>query len=81
MSFINNKFLNYKNLAYEVRSNSYIENYNRNIKLKMSEFLLGRKKCKINWPLFVYFLKEEEEYRIKNEEFLSGLIEKPVNNL
>lgn len=36
------------------------------------------KKCKINWPLFVYFLKKKKEkYKIKNEELLSGLIEKP----
>ena len=27
--FINNDFLNYKDLPYEVLSNSYIENYSR----------------------------------------------------
>ena len=29
--FINNDFLNYKYLPYEVRSNSYIKNYKRRI--------------------------------------------------
>ena len=63
--------LNYHYLNKEQRSNSYIENYNRRIKLKLSKFLYGKNKCKITWPLFLYFIKnEEEEYRkdIYNKE-------------
>ena len=66
-----NGMLNYHYLNKEQRSNSYIENYNRRIKLKLSKFLYGKNKCKITWPLFLYFIKnEEEEYRkdIYNKE-------------
>ena len=41
--YIINDFLNYHDLPTEVKSNSYIENYNRVIKLKLSNFLLGKK--------------------------------------
>ena len=59
-----NGLLNYKFLTKEQRSNSYIENYNRRIKLRLSKFLYGKNKCKITWPLFLYFIKnEEEDYR------------------
>ena len=34
--------------------------------LKLSKYLLGKNKCKITWPLFNYFIKEEEN-DIKNE--------------
>ena len=70
-----NGMLNYHYLNKEQRSNSYIENYNRRIKLKLSKFLFGKNKCKITWPLFLYFIKnEEEDYRkdIYNNE--KGLI-------
>ena len=60
--------LNYIYLNKEQRSNSYIENYNRRIKLKLSKYLYGKNHCKISWPLFLYFIKkEEEDYR--NEIF------------
>ena len=59
-----NGILNYKYLSKEQRSNSYIENYNRRIKLRLSKFLYGKNKCKITWPLFLYFIKnEEKDYR------------------
>ena len=58
--------LDYSEINKEFRSNSYIENYNRGIKLKLSKYLLGKNKCKITWPLFNYFIKEEEN-DIKNE--------------
>ena len=63
--------LNYYLLSKEQRSNSYIENYNRRIKLKLSIYLLWHNKCKISWPLFLYFIKSEEnDYRkdIYNKE-------------
>ena len=53
--------LNYHLLSKEQRSNSYIENYNRKIKLKLSKYLYRMNKCKISWPLFLYFIKQEEE--------------------
>ena len=34
--------------------------------MKLSKFLLRKNKCKITWPLFNYFIKEEEN-DIKNE--------------
>ena len=62
--YIINGFLNYMWLKKEQRSNSYLENYNRRIKQKLSSFLYGKKKCRISWPLLIYFLiKEENEYR------------------
>ena len=69
--YLANGMLNYHLLSKEQRSNSYIENYNRRIKLKLSKYLLGRNKCKISWPLFLYFIKtEEDDYRkdIYNKE-------------
>ena len=53
--------LDYTGLPKEVRSNSYIENYNRRIKLRLSKFLYGKNKCKISWPLFLYFIINEED--------------------
>ena len=76
--FYDNGMLNYIYLSKEQRSNSYIENYNRRIKLKLSKFLYGKNHCKISWPLFLYFIKkEEEEYRLKifnleTELFIKG---------
>ena len=63
--------LNYVYLSKEQRCNSYIENYNRIIKEKLSNFLYGKNKCRISWPLLLYFIiNEENEYKnniIKNE--------------
>ena len=57
------------------------------IKLKLSNFLLGKNKCQISWPISIDFvLKEEEEYRnIINdydEEFeqKNKLVENIYNN-
>ena len=58
--------LDYSEINKEFRTNSYIENYNRRIKLKLSKYLLGKNKCKITCILFNYFIKEEEN-DIKNE--------------
>ena len=52
--------LNYSKLNKIGRSNSYIENYNRRIKLKLSKFLYGKNRCKIIWAIFLYFIKNEE---------------------
>ena len=54
--------LDYTKIDKEYRLNSYIENYNKRIKLKLSEYLYGKSITKISWPLFNYFIKEEEHY-------------------
>ena len=64
--YYENGLLDYSEINKEFRSNSYIENYNRRKKSKLSKYLLGKNKCKITWPLFNYFIKEEEN-DIKNE--------------
>ena len=63
--YFRNGMLNYSNTTKNIRSNSYIENYNRRIKLKLSNYLYGKNKCLISWPLFLYFIiNEEKEYRL-----------------
>lgn len=58
--------LDYSDIDKALCSNSYIENYNKFIKQKLSPFLFGRSKTKISCPLFIYFIKEEKEcYRLK----------------
>ena len=66
----------------EYRSNSCVENYNKKyIKLKLSEYLFGKSKTKISWPLFNYFIKEEEhDYRTDNINIESSLEIKISNN-
>ena len=73
--------LDYSNIKKEYRFNSYIENYNRRIKLKLSKYLLGKNKYKITWPLFIYFIKEEEN-DIKNEiiNYEKQIHKKKLNN-
>ena len=39
-------FLNFKFLKKNERPNSYIENYNRRVKIKLSKYLFGRSKIK-----------------------------------
>ena len=64
IKYFNNGCLVFNNLDIKFRSNSYIENYNGIIKLKLSKFLYGKSKTKITWPIFHYFiLEEEDEYR------------------
>ena len=77
MPYFNNGMLNYAYLQKDQRSNSYIENYNRRIKLKLSKYLYGKKHCHISWALFIYFIKnEEEDYRLNNIDNDSALINK-----
>ena len=45
--YFKNGMLNYSYLPKKFRSNSYIENYNRRIKLKLSKYLFGKSKTKI----------------------------------
>ena len=72
--FFQNGILIYKNLDKKFRSNSYIENYNRIIKLKLSKYLYGKSKTKITWPLFHHFiLQEEEEYRKQYNKYDESL--------
>ena len=64
---MSNGILDYSYLSKEERSNSYIENYNRRIKTKLSKYLYGKSKYKIPWPLFLNFIKnEDEEYILEN---------------
>ena len=77
LEYLDNGYINYFNLKKEYRSNSYLENYNRNIKLKLSDYLLGKNQCKLNWPLIIQFLRNEEEfYRLKKFEINSNLVVK-----
>ena len=72
--------LNYSYLQKKFRSNSYIENYNRRIKLKLSKYLFGKSKTKISWPLFIFFIRnEEEEYRLENIKFDNSIEIKNIN--
>ena len=72
--------LNYSYLPKKFRSNSYIENYNRRIKLKLSKYLFGKSKTKISWPLFIFFIRnEEEEYRLENIKFDNSIEIKNIN--
>ena len=62
--YINEGYLNYIYLKKEQRANSYLENYKGRIKTKLSFFLYGRNKCRISWPLLIFFLiNGENEYR------------------
>ena len=77
--FFQNGSLIYKNLDKKFRSNSYIENYNRIVKLKLSKFLYGKSKTKITWPLFHYFiLQEEEEYKKEYNKYEISLDKKII---
>ena len=82
--YFKNGTLIYNNLNKKFRSNSYIENYNRRIKLKLSKFLYGKSKTKITWPIFHYFILEEEgEYRkeyINYEESLEIKSQKSIED-
>ena len=49
-------------------------NSTRRIKLKLSKFLYGKSKVKISWPLFFYFIRnEEEDYRKENIKYENSL--------
>ena len=63
------------------RSNSYIENYNRKIKLKLSKYLFGKSKCKITWPLFHLFIREEESETKKEIFNLENQLPKKLNKI
>ena len=78
--FLNN-MLDYSNINKSVRSNSYIENYHRKIKLKLSKFLYGKNKSLITWPLLLYFIiNEEQEYRNEIYDNEANLEEKFSQN-
>ena len=72
--------LDYSSIKKSQRSHSYIENYNRKIKLKLSKYLFGKNKCKTTWPLFHSFIREEES-ETKNEIFnLENQLPKKIVN-
>ena len=51
-------------ISKEQRSNSCIDKINRIVKEKLSNFLYGKNKCRISWPLMLYFIiNEENEYK------------------
>ena len=79
MIYFNNGMLNYSGLSKSQRSNSYIENYNRIIKLKLSKFLYGKNRCKITWPIFFYFIKNEENDKQNEINALQNKIEEKIN--
>ena len=61
LKYFKNGMLNYFNINRKFRSNLYIENYNRRIKMKLSNYLYGKNKIKLSWPIFLLFIKNEEE--------------------
>ena len=80
LQYFKNGMLNYSYLPKKFRSNSYIENYNRRIKLKLSKYLFGKSKTKISWPLFIFFIRnEEDEYRLENIKFDNSIEIKNIN--
>lgn len=81
--FFKDGMLNYAYLSVEQRSNSYIENYIRIIKLKLSKFLYGKNNCIIIWPLFHHFIKSEEnENRNEIIEYENEILsKKPVKKV
>ena len=76
-----NGMLDYSQISKSQRNNSYIENYNRRIKLKLSNFLYGKNKCKISWPLFLYFITHEEDEIKKENINIDNSIEIKVENV
>ena len=57
--------MNYIYLNIKQRSNSYLENYNKSIKQFLSPFLSQKRRTIIPWPLFITFIKNEENYYSK----------------
>ena len=89
---IKNGILNYAYATKEQRSNIFIENYNKRIKTELckfnlfiilcllAEYIYGRSKTKIAWPLFLKFIKSEEEYfRLRVNHNLSEIPKKNNN--
>lgn len=79
IKFFEMGLLDYSDIDKALRSNSYIENYNKLIKQKLSPYLFGRSKTKISWPLFIYFIKEEEEFYRQKLVYMDINIDKKLN--
>ena len=80
MKFINNGYLYYAFITIEQRSNSFLENYNRRLIIKLSNFLYGKNKVHITWPIFIYFIKnEEKEFRLNNFNSDNDFEKKNIN--
>ena len=48
--------------------------------MKLSKYLFGKSKTKISWPLFIFFIRnEEEEYRLENIKFDNSIEIKNFN--
>ena len=74
--FFNNNILNYSIIDKKYRANSYIENYNRQLKIKLSQLIYGKNKSYLSWPLFIKFIQNEEEYRRDNNNLENSIIKK-----
>ena len=80
--YFKNGMLNYSYIKKKYRSNSYIEYYNKIVKLKLSKYLFGKSKSKISWPLFLYFIRnEEEEYRKELIKYDNSIEKKLESNI
>ena len=73
--------LDYSLIKKSQGSNSYIENYNRKIKLKLSKYLFEKNKCKKTWPLFHLFIREEESETKKEIFNLENQLPKKLNKI
>ena len=48
--------------------------------MKLSKYLFGKSKTKISWPLFIFFIRnEEDEYRLENIKFDNSIEIKNIN--
>ena len=54
--------LNYNLITKIQRSNSFIENYNKRINSNLRPFLNKKGYTHLPWPLFIGFIKDEEDY-------------------
>ena len=54
--------LNYNLITKIQRSNSFIENYNKKINSNLRPFLNKKGYTHLTWPLFISFIKDEEDY-------------------
>ena len=76
LKYFNNNILNYNIIDKKYRANSYIENYNRQLKKKLSQLIYGKDKSYLSWPLFIKFIQNEEEYRRDNNNLENSIIKK-----
>lgn len=76
--------MDYTTIEKKYHINSYIKNYNKRIKKKLLKYLFDKNKTKISWPLFNYFIFQEEndyrngnikkEFKLENKNIFYNLI-------